>query len=205
MKTVVNEIRTGIAALKQADARLAAIISVTPECEIRRKKDYFLHLVEIIVSQQLSSKAADSIFKRVTDYFDGMLTTVAVLATPNEILRGLGLSANKVNFIKDAAEKIENKQIKLKGISRMSENEVREMLMQIKGVGTWTCDMFLMFCLANLNILPVNDLGIRKGVQRLYRLRSLPDEKKIRSIAKANGWAPYCSIASWYLWRSLDL
>jgi DNA-3-methyladenine glycosylase II len=200
MKTVVNEIRNGINILK-----LGAIISITPECAIRPRKDYFPQLIEIIVSQQLSSKAADSIFKKITAYFQNILTPAAILSTPHEILRGLGLSTSKVNFIKDAAQKIENKQLKLKGFYHMPEDEIRATLVQVKGIGAWSCDMFLMFSLARLNILPVNDLGIRKAVQKVYQLKTLPDEKKIRNIAKKNGWHPYCTIASWYLWRSLEL
>ena len=87
----------------------------------------------------------------------------------------------------------------------MTEEEIREQLTQIKGVGVWSCDMFLMFTLGKLNILPVHDLGIRKGIQKIYRLRKLPDESKIRAIAQQNCWHPYCSVASWYVWRSLEV
>lgn len=205
MNNLVSEIETGIEFLKNNDARLRAIIEVTPPCSIKLQKRYFLRLIEIIISQQLSVKAADSIFNRFIAHFGEAVKPSTILKTSPELIRSFGLSTSKVNFIKDVAEKIENKQLKLKQFYHMTEEEIRKELIQIKGIGVWSCDMYLMFTLGKLNILPVHDLGIRKGVQKIYHLRELPDETKIRTIAKKNNWHPYCSIASWYLWRSLEM
>ncbi len=205
MNNLVSEIKIGIEFLKENDTRLRTIIEGTPPCSIKQQKQYFLRLIEIIISQQLSVKAADAIFNRFIAHFGSGVKPSAILTTAPEKIRSLGLSTSKVNFIKDVAEKIENKQLKLKGFSHMTEEEIREQLTQIKGVGVWSCDMFLMFTLGKLNILPVHDLGIRKGIQKIYRLRKLPDESKIRAIAQQNSWHPYCSVASWYVWRSLEV
>ncbi len=107
--------------------------------------------------------------------------------------------------MKDLSGKILNKEILLKGLIKKSDSEIISELTKVKGIGEWTVHMFLIFTLARPNVLPVKDLGLRKAVMNVYRLRKLPDEKRIYKISKENNWSPYNTIASWYLWRSLEI
>lgn len=204
MSDITNNIQTGINHLMENDSCLRKIIEANPQCNLKPQRKYFLRLVEIIIAQQLSVRAAATIYKRFTSYYQGNISSSIILSTSDETLRNLGISTNKVKFIKDIAQKIENKQLNLKGIISKSEEEISRELIQVKGIGVWSIHMFLMFTLCRLDVLPVGDLGIRKAVQNIYKLKSLPDEQTIAKIAKKNRWSPYSSIASWYLWRSLD-
>jgi DNA-3-methyladenine glycosylase II len=119
-------------------------------------------------------------------------------------LRSVGLSGQKLAYIKDLAAKVDNGTVHLKRIAQMSDDEIIAELTQVKGIGVWTVQMFLIFSLGRLNVLPVGDLGIRMAIQRLYGLEELPKPTAIEAIAEQNQWQPYCSVASWYLWRSLE-
>jgi DNA-3-methyladenine glycosylase II len=107
--------------------------------------------------------------------------------------------------VKDLSEKILNKEIHFKNLNKMTEEQIISEYTKVKGIGVWTVHMFLIFTLARLNVLPVGDLGLKRAVMIIYNLRKLPDEKKMFLISKKNNWAPYNSIASWYLWRSLEI
>jgi len=163
--------------------------------------------VASIVGQQLSRYAARAIFNRFKNYFapEKFPLSSDIIITPSEDLRKLGLSYAKIRCLKDLCEKITSKVIHLNKFSKMPDEEIINELIKVKGIGVWTAQMFLMFSLGRLNVLPVGDLGIRKGIKNLYSLRNLPDEKKIRKISKENNWHPYNSVASWYVWRSLEL
>lgn len=138
------------------------------------------------------------------DFFKNNPQPEFILRTDDSALRLLGLSNAKVKYVKDLSEKILSGEVKLKGFAKMSDDDIIAELTKVKGIGEWTAHMFLLFTLGRLDILPFGDLGIRKSIMVNYRLKKLPDEKKIKLIAKNNNWYPYCSIASLYLWRSLD-
>ena len=127
---------------------------------------------------------------------------IDVLRTPNSKLRLAGLSKMKIIYIKELSKKIESKQLNLKKISMLDDKQVIESLTDIKGIGRWTAEMFLIFSLGRLDILPVGDLGLKKAVQSMYSLKQLPKEEEIEQLAKP--WKPYRTIATWYLWKSLE-
>lgn len=190
--------------LSKNDKVLSTIIKNIGIINLTRQKKYFNLLLGSIISQQLSTYAAASIQKRFLAFFKNDLKPEFILQTDDLVLRSLGLSNAKVKYVKDLSEKYLSGEVKLKGFGKMTDDEVIEELTKVKGIGVWTAHMFLMFTLGRENILPYGDLGIRKAIMVNYRLKKMPDEKKIRLIAKNNNWNPYCSIASLYLWRSLD-
>jgi DNA-3-methyladenine glycosylase II len=189
--------------ISRRDPVLRAYIKKHRPCLLCPHTRYFETLVDAIISQQLSTKVADTIIGRFKALYSPARfpKPEAVLLTPNEKLRATGMSNGKVSFIKDLAAKTEDGTLKLSRISRMSDEEVIEMLIKVKGIGVWTAHMFLIFSLGRLNVLPVGDLGIRKAVQIAYELADLPDAQQIEQVADERGWRPYCSVASWYLWR----
>jgi DNA-3-methyladenine glycosylase II len=150
---------------------------------------------------------ARAIFGRFKNHFapKKFPSTVDIIKTPTEDLRNLGMSYAKIRCLKDLCEKIESKVIHLNKFSKMPDDGIINELIKVKGIGVWTAQMFLMFSLGRLNVLPVGDLGIRKGIKIIYSLRKLPEEEKIRKISNENNWHPYNSVASWYVWRSLEL
>ncbi len=192
--------------LARRDAVLRQFIKQHGECRLQTHTRYFETLVNSIVSQQLSTKAAETIFNRFRAlYAPAKFPKAAqIAATPDEVLRGVGLSGQKLSYIKDLAAKVESGTVHLKRITQMGDDEIIAELTQVKGIGVWTVQMFLIFSLGRLNVLPVGDLGIRNAIQRSYSLAELPKAAEIEAIAAQNKWHPYCSVASWYLWRSLE-
>lgn len=200
-----KEIELAIKHLSQNDKKLFEIIRLSEKYILKPKKDLYTALTHSIVGQQLSVSAASSIIKKFMNYFGGSISPELIINTPHETLRSLGLSNAKAKYIRDLSEKVFNNEVHLENMKEMSDDEIIEELTKIKGIGVWTCHMFLIFTLGRPNVLPTGDLGIKKGIQKVYNLKKLPDEKKIILIAKQNNWHPYCSIASWYIWRSLEL
>ncbi len=202
-----QELRKAVQHLSKNDPKLKNIISQAGECTIKPHKKYFELLVASIVGQQLSMYAARAIFNRFKNHFTPkkIPSTEDIIKTPTEHLRNLGLSYAKIRCLKDLCEKIESKVIHLNKFSKMPDEKIIDELIKVKGIGVWTAQMFLMFSLGRLNVLPAGDLGIRKGIKNIYSLRKLPDEPKIQKISKENNWTPYKSVASWYVWRSLEL
>lgn len=192
--------------LSRRDARLRGLIKRYGPCVIRPHTRYFHTLVGSIISQQLSTKAADTIHKRfLALYAPSRLPKPAqILETPDEHLRGTGISFQKISYIKDIAAKTEDGTLKFSKLPRLTDEEVIAMLTQVKGIGVWTVHMFLIFSLGRMDVLPVGDLGIRRAIQLSYGFDQLPTAPEMERIASENGWRPYCSIASWYLWRSLE-
>ena len=192
--------------LMRRDPVLGAIISKYGACAIKtgREADIFCGLVESIVSQQLSTKAAATIYGRLRALMPdgGAPTPHAILPLSDEALRGVGLSRQKVSYVRDLSRRMIEGSLQTDAFAAMSDDEVVAQLTQIKGIGRWTADMILIFRLARPDILPVGDLGIVKAVQKAYRLRKTPDAKRL--LALGERWRPYRSIASWYLWRSLE-
>ncbi len=170
----------------------------------RRPGDAYGALVRAIVGQQLSTKAAKSIFERLVDYFGGHTPTPSQLleADPEEMRAAAGLSRAKVGFLRDLAEHVERGELELDRLDELPDEEVIEQLTAVKGIGEWSAHMFLMFHLGRPDVLPVGDQGIRNAVKAQYRLRKLPDAKRMEKIAKP--WRPYRTLACLYLWSSLD-
>ena len=160
-------------------------------------------LVRSIVGQQLSTKAARSIYERLTELFGGKTPSPAeLLAADPEEVRSAGLSRPKVAYLRSLAEHVESGELELSRLSELPDAEVSEQLTAVKGLGQWTADMFLIFHLGRPDVLPVGDLGIRRAVEREYGLDDLPDTARLTEIGES--WRPQRSLASLYLWRSLD-
>jgi DNA-3-methyladenine glycosylase II len=192
--------------LRAADPALAAIIDrVGPyRLEPRTEGTHFDYVVRCIVGQQLSGKAAATIYQRVRDLYGGGLPTPQqLIETPDAKLRAAGLSGRKVEYVKELAVRTADGSIAILGIHEMTDDEVMETLLSVRGIGRWTAQMVLMFRLGRPDVLPELDLGVQKAVQRLHRMRKLPTPQKLQKIGKK--WAPYRTIAAWYLWRSLEL
>jgi DNA-3-methyladenine glycosylase II len=163
----------------------------------------FQSLVEAIMYQQLAGSAAAAIHDRFMKIYSGGFPTPArILRTPAEKLRAVGLSGRKTEYIYDLARQVHDGSIDLAALASMADGQVVEKLTQVKGIGRWTAEMFLIFCLGRPDVLPVGDLGLRRAMQKTYRLRSLPEPDKMEKIAEP--WRPYRSVATWYLWKSLD-
>jgi len=192
--------------LARRDKRLALFIKRYGACRIRPHTRYFQTLVGSIISQQLSTKAADTIHKRFLSLYAPTRSPrpAQILMTPDDDLRACGMSFQKISYIKDIAAKTEDGTLKFSKLSQLSDQEIIEMLTQVKGIGVWTVHMFLIFSLARFDVLPVGDLGIRRAIQLAYGFDQLPNAEEIERVADENGWRPYCSVASWYLWRSLE-
>ena len=164
--------------------------------------DPFRALVHSIISQQLSTRAAATIEGRFRALFGGVATPAQVAATPDPVLRAVGLSAQKVGYLRDLCRHVDSGSLSLAELDRMSDEDVIAALTEVRGIGRWTAEMFLMFRLHRPDVLPVDDLGIVKAVQRAYRLRTLPTSRRL--IRLGESWRPYRSVACWYLWASLD-
>jgi DNA-3-methyladenine glycosylase II len=202
--TWLDELETGITHIAEQDARLAAIIQQYPKPTFRPHTDYYPELVESIISQQLSVKAAATIYRRFVDSFGHVPEPAEILARDDTELRSVGLSSQKTRYIKDLASKVLDGSIHFDHLDQLPNDEVVAELTAVKGVGEWTVHMFLMFCMGRFDVLPVGDLGIKNAVQRVYDLPEVPTAGVIRNISDQSGWKPYESIASWYLWQSLE-
>ena len=191
--------------LSSHDAILADVIKNAPLPAFVPHKNYYQELVESIISQQLSVKAAATILKRFKELFSADFPTPEdILATDIEVLRGVGLSRQKGSYIKDLAIRVLEGSIQFSHLDSLSNQEVIDELVQIKGVGVWTVHMFLLFCMGRLDVLPTGDLGIKNGMYKLYDLPEKPTPEDMEMIALNNNWHPYESVASWYVWHSLD-
>jgi DNA-3-methyladenine glycosylase II len=193
--------------LMRRDPRLAAEIKRIGVCGLadRQRKDHLTALIGAIVSQQLSTKAASTIFARFVALFpEGAITNPADIERLTDAqLRGVGLSGQKVGYLRDLCARIIDGRLDLVELETLDDDLVIERLTAVKGFGRWTAEMFLMFRLHRPDVLPAGDLGIVNAVQRLYQLRKRPDAKRILKIGEA--WRPYRSVASWYLWQTLKV
>ncbi|HEY3092574.1 MAG TPA: DNA-3-methyladenine glycosylase [Vicinamibacterales bacterium] len=190
--------------LARRDPVLRDLMRVHGPCGLaaRQHTNPFKALARAIVGQQLSAKAAATIFSRFEALYDAFPTPAQVLATPDERLRAVGLSSQKLGYVRDLCRRIEEGQLPLEVLERMEDEAIIEALTQVKGVGRWTAEMFLIFRLQRPDVLPVGDLGIVKAVQRAYKLRKAPSPDRLTRIGEA--WRPYRSVACWYLWASLN-
>jgi DNA-3-methyladenine glycosylase II len=199
---------TAVEELRAADPVIGGLIDelgpLDEEARRRgRPKDPYGALLRAIVGQQLSTKAARTIFERMLELFDGRVPTPRELidADPDAI-RAAGLSRPKISYLRDLAEKVEDGDLELDRLAELPDDEVMEQLTAVKGLGVWTAHMFLIFHLGRPDVLAVGDLGIRRAVERAYALKDLPDEAELTRIAEP--WRPHRSLACLYLWRSLD-
>lgn len=196
--------KAGVAHLKQQDPALAAVIArVGPyTLEPASEGTHFEALLRSIVYQQLSGKAAATIHGRVLGLFTDRPDPAELLALPEETLRGAGLSRQKVASSRALAERFSADPLP-EDVSHLTDEELIKALSSVRGIGRWSAQMFLMFRLGRLDVLPDADLGIQKGIQRLDNLEALPTPKQV--LQRGEIWRPYATIASWYLWRSLEL
>ncbi len=193
----------GVKHLRKNDPALAKVINRLGPYEFRLDDDHYEALVGSIIFQQLAGAAARAILNRFKQIYDGKIPRPRqYLDTEEKHLRASGLSPQKIRYIRDLSERIENGRLDLKRFSDLPSEEVVKELDEVKGIGRWTAEMFLIFVLGRTDILPVDDLGLRKAAQKTYRLRKLPTKEKFELLSK--NWHPYCSIATLYLWRSQE-
>jgi DNA-3-methyladenine glycosylase II len=188
--------------LRRSDPVLAGIIERVGDYAIQFRAPEFETLVRSIVYQQLSGRVATVIFGRLKAAAGDPLTPQNVLKLRPSRMRKLGLSTQKTAYIRDLARHTRDGVVRFEDLSQTADAEVIEHLTQVKGIGVWTAQMFLMFALRRTDILPTGDLGIRNAMRRAYGLEELPTPAQMEELGAR--WRPYCSIASWYLWRSLE-
>ena len=186
------------------DPIMAAIIGQVGEYRIQFREPDFETLVKSIVFQQLSGRVANVIFARLAAAAaaGGKVTPAGILNLRPARMRSLGLSAQKTAYIRDLARHARDGVIRFEDLLEMPDDEVIARLTQVKGIGVWTVHMFLIFALRRLNVMPTGDLGIRNAIRKAYGLPDLPGPSDIATLAER--WHPYCTVASWYLWRSLE-
>ena len=164
--------------------------------------DPFRALVSAIISQQLSTRAAATIKARLETLVGSRMTPSAVASVSDDALRGVGLSRQKIAYLRDLCHRVTSGELALDQLDQMDDEAVVAALTSVKGIGRWTAEMFLMFRLHRPDVLPVGDLGIVKAVQRAYRMRTVPTPERLTKLGEQ--WRPYRSVACWYLWASLD-
>lgn len=185
------------------DKYIGSLIKKWGHCDIspRKKSDYFSGLVREIISQQLSGASASAIRRRFEAMVGGKITPENILKLSEQKLRDCGMAWSKARYVKDLAEKVKSGVVEIHRLDELPDEEVIKELVAVKGIGPWTAEMFLMFSLGRKDVFPVDDLGIRKGFQKVVG-RKLEGEKLARFAEKH--WKPYRTVASWYLWQSLD-
>ena len=191
--------------LMRRDPVLARLIKQHGPCGLAaaQRPGHYTAIVRAITGQQLSTKAASTIFSRLVALMPGgQLTPEGMAGVTDEALRAAGMSRQKIKYFRDLTEKVLTGALPLDSLDAMSDDEVIAALTQVKGIGRWSAEMFLMFRLHRPDVLPVDDLGIVNAVKSVYGLRKKPTADRIRRLGEA--WRPYRSVASWYLWRSLD-
>jgi DNA-3-methyladenine glycosylase II len=193
-----------LSCLRKTDPVLASLFAWAVPAIVRPNTRYFASLVGAIISQQLSTKAAATILRRFKALFVNRQFPLPaeVLALEESRLRSVGLSSSKVLYLKHLATAFESKTLDFKRVRTMTDEEIIHMLVQVKGVGRWTAEMFLIFSLGRQDIFSFGDLGLRNAVKKLYKLRTDPSPKKLKQVS--NLWQPYRTTASLYLWASLD-
>ena len=196
MKRAINH-------LKAADPVLAAIIERAGPFKIQYREPVFQTLVRSIVYQQLNGKAALTIFNRLMDAAKSdPLTPAAILKLRPARMRAIGLSKQKLTYIRELARMTQRGEVDFELCAKLDDASVIEHLTRVKGVGVWTVHMFLIFALRRTDVLPTGDFGVRAAMKKAYALPEMPKPAEMEKIAAA--WKPYCSVATWYLWRSLD-
>ena len=188
-------------ALSAKDKKLSKIIESYPDDFLFSKSDPFFTLARSIVGQQISVKAAQSVWDRLEIKIKKIKPEI-ILKTHSSTLKSVGLSRQKVKYLKNLANAFIEKKIKINLWDKMNDEEIVQDLIQIKGIGRWTAEMFMIFNLCRADIFPLDDIGMIKGLCKLYKISYPTEREKIIKIGKK--WKPYRSVATWYLWRSLD-
>lgn len=196
--------RAAVAHLRRADPVLARVIDSVGPFALRLRRERFQALCRAIIFQQLAGAAARTIYERFVALFgaQGFPSPRQVLDAPEAAMRAAGLSRQKIRYLRDLALHVADGKLNFHRFPRMTDEEVIAELIRVHGVGRWTAEMFLMFNLGRPDVLPVDDLGVRNAVRRLYRMRKMPDARRLRALGER--WRPYRSVAAWYLWRSAD-
>jgi DNA-3-methyladenine glycosylase II len=196
-------VETALTHLRSSDPVLRAVIDRTGPFTMRKERRHFQSLARAIVAQQISSKAAMSIWNRLQDAVRPRQISAATLSTMSPVeLRLAGISPQKASYLHDLAARVQSGDLRLNRLSRHSDEQVIAQLVAVKGIGVWTAQMFLMFSLGRLDVFPHGDLGIRTAIRNLYGLPDLPDRRSCEPIVAQ--WRPYSTVACWYLWRSTD-
>ena len=199
-------LRQAAESLSASDPVMATIIRRIGPCKfgMPKRNHYFASLVEAIIYQQLAGKAAAAILGRFRGLYSTRRfpTAQEIQSTPDDRLRSAGLSPQKISYIRDLSCRVIDRSLRLRRISSMQDEDVILYLTQVKGIGRWTAEMFLIFCLRRPDILPLNDLGILNAVRKAYGFRRLPSARTLERMGRK--WRPYRSVASWYLWASVD-
>ena len=195
--------RKAINHLKKSAPVMAAIIETVGPCRMQFGEPTFHSLAESILYQQLNGKAALTIFNRFTDAAGDPLTPAGILKLTDAQMRAVGLSKQKTGYLRDLSEKTKAGLLEFERLAELSEEDVIAHLTKVKGIGVWTAHMFLMFTLRRPDILPTGDYGVQAAIKKHYKKRKWPKPEVMEKIAKP--WAPYRSIACWYLWQSLDV
>lgn len=190
------EIKNSLVAL---DPTLTPVIDKVGDITVKLNRDYFASLVSTIIGQQLSNKVAGIIWQRLDDLFRGLLVPEQFLVTDSEALRSIGISYRKIEYIKNLASAVTNSDLNLQELERLSDQEVIDRLIKLKGIGVWTAEMFLIFSLGRPDVFSTGDLGLRKAVEKLCSLDERVNTEEIVRIT--NRWSPYRTFVSLYLWK----
>lgn len=186
------------------DKHLGKLIRKHGPCKIRRRSSpyYFEDMVSSIVGQQLSGKAAKTIFTRVKTLLTKgkIITPESVIRAKDDKLRERGMSWSKVSYVKDLAKKVKMGGVDIGKLNKLTDDQIIDELTKVKGIGRWTAEMFLMFTLARPDVFPLDDLGIQKGMNKLFKKKL--DKKNMNKLAK--NWKPHRTTASWYIWKVTD-
>jgi 3-methyladenine DNA glycosylase/8-oxoguanine DNA glycosylase len=200
-----SDYRSSIRHLKRVDPILARVIETVGPCrlQLRTEGTHYQALVRSIIYQQLSGKAASTILSRFNALFSNNAPTPElVMKASDETLRSVGLSRQKIGYLRDLSSKVLSDELPLHEVESMDDDDLIAHLVQVKGIGRWTAQMFLMFRLGRRDVLPELDLGIQNAIRRAYRKRKRPTPKDVQKIGAK--WRPHASVACWYLWRSLE-
>ncbi len=188
---------------KERDPTMARVIQAVGPFQLKRNRNYFVVLCRSIVSQQISVAAADTIYSRFQKLFDGRSPTPErVSKLKEEPMRAAGLSRQKTAYLKDLSHRFLDGTVRPRQLNYLGNEEIIGQLTTVHGIGRWTAEMFLIFSLNRLDVLPVDDLGLRVAVQNIYGMKTRPDAKRLRAIGKK--WNPLETVATWYGWRSLN-
>src|SRR6516225_668851 len=198
-----QEIQQALRHLRREDPVMREVIRKAGPFTMRLRRNRFQSLVFSIIGQQISGKAAASIRARLIEHLKpGQISPQTIARLTPATLRSLGVSPQKSGYLLDLADRVMSGQVRLDRMSRMPDEEVIEALVQVKGIGIWTAQMFLIFSLGRPDVFPHDDLGVRSAIRNLYELDDLPTREISQQIATP--WRPYASVASWYCWRSLE-
>ena len=206
MPFAAQHLKAGRLHLMKSDPTMKKVIKLVGPFTAKTNANRFDVLVNSIVGQQISTAAATTIKGRLLAHLNngkGRYCLDKLLAQDIDSLREVGVSRQKATYLLDLADKVNSEAVNLKKIGRRDNEGVIAELTQVKGIGVWTAQMFLIFSMGRLNVFPVDDLGIKNGIQRFYELEERPTAEEMRAIAEP--WAPYESMASWYLWQGLDV